>query len=113
MPTVTEEIIEAAIDGLEAKKQRIDNQIAELRAMMDGAPAATSTRGGPRKFSAAARQKMRAAQLRRWAKVKGESATAQKSKPRPKRKMSAAGRKAISRAMKKRWQAKRADKTAT
>jgi hypothetical protein len=61
MPTVSNEIIEAAIDGLVAKKQRIDTQIAELRAMMDGASTATPTRGGPRKFSAAARQKVREA----------------------------------------------------
>jgi len=31
MPTLTNEIIEAAIDGLEAKKQHMDAQIAGLR----------------------------------------------------------------------------------
>ena len=110
MPKLTNEIIEAAIDGLEAKKQHIDDEIAELRAMLKGARAgAPRGRGGKRKFSPEALQRMREAQQRRWAKARGESAPAPKSKP--KRKMSAAGRKAIAAAQKKRWAAQRADKT--
>lgn len=39
MLTLTTEIIQAAIDGFESQKQRIDVQIAELRAMLTGSPA--------------------------------------------------------------------------
>ena len=39
MPRLTTEIIEAAISGFEAQKQRIDAQIADLRAIMNGGPA--------------------------------------------------------------------------
>jgi hypothetical protein len=63
-----------------------------------------------RKFSAAARRKMREAQQRRWAAVKGQTkppAPAAKA-GKPKRRLSAAGRKAIIAATKKRWALKRA-----
>jgi hypothetical protein len=122
MPTVTNEVIEAAIAGFEGQKQHIDFKIAELRAMLDGghtAPAAkTETTPTKRKFSAAALKRMREAQQRRWAKVRGESApTVKASAPsvkvapitkKPKRKLSAAGRKAIAEAQKKRWAATKA-----
>jgi hypothetical protein len=113
MPTLDKDIIEAAIDGLEAKKQHIETQIAELRAMLKGAPASTtakSGRGGKRKLSPEARQRMREAQQRRWATARGEVAPAAKksAKPKAKRKLSAAGRKAIAEAQKKRWAAKKA-----
>jgi hypothetical protein len=116
LPTLTNEIIEAAIEGFEGQKHKIDAQIAELRAMLTGAPAVApvptkSTRGGKRKFSAAAIKRMREAQQRRWAKVKGTSEpAAAKTAAKPKRKMSAAGRKAIAEAQKKRWAAKKAAK---
>jgi hypothetical protein len=119
MAKLTNAIIEAAIDGFEAQKQRIDVQIAELRAMMTGAP--ESAQQAPakktrRKFTAAARKRMREAQQARWAKIKG-NASAQTAKAsanttakaaKPKRGLTAAGRKALSVAMKKRWAAKRA-----
>jgi hypothetical protein len=63
------------------------------------------------KFSAASRAKMRAAQIARWAKIKGATATAKPEKM-AKRKMSAAGRAAISAAAKARWaKAKKAGKS--
>jgi hypothetical protein len=111
-PRLTSEIITAAIDGFEAQKTRIDGQIAELRALLSCAPveaAATSeaSTGKRKKFSAAALQRMREAQKRRWAKVRGESeapAPADTPKePRAKRKISAAGKKAIAEAQRKRW----------
>jgi len=117
MPTakLTKEIIEAAIDGFQAQKARIDVQIAELRAMLSGEPAATTTteaKPGRRKFSAAAKKRMREAQQARWAKVRGEAVAEAPAKPaaRPKRKMSAAGRANIVAALKKRWAAKKAAK---
>src|SRR5579862_4818239 len=108
MAKLTNSIIEAAIHGFEAQKKTIDTQIAELRAMLAGAPETPAEEAprkrGRRKFSAAARQKMREAQQRRWAKIKGKP----KGTPAaPKRKLSAAGREAIRTAMKKRWAAKK------
>src|SRR5260370_18608596 len=119
MPThkLTENIILAAIEGFESQKQKLDAEIAALRAMLSGGstePAATPE--APtlkrRKFSAAARQRMKAAQQHRWAKIKGESEPP--SEPvipqatKPKRKLSKAGKAAIVAALKKRWAAKRA-----
>ena len=112
MPKFTPEIIHAAIDGFEAQKQRIDVQITELRAMLNGGPASTAaepatTKKGGRQFSPAALQRMREAQQRRWAKVKRETSPVAEV-PKPKRKISAAGRKRIAEAQKKRWAAKKA-----
>jgi hypothetical protein len=117
MPTrnLTPQIINAAILGFEEQKRHIDAQIAELRTMLDGGrtePAATPETPTlkRRKFSAAARQRMKEPQQRRWAKIKGESeppsepVTLQATKP--KRKLSKAGRAAIVAALKKRWAAK-------
>src|SRR5581483_6530482 len=95
-PKFTNTIIEAAIDGFEAQKGRIDIQIAELRAMLSGsavepASKSESTKPARRKMSAAGRRAIAAAQRARWAALKGEvSEGPQASKP--KRKMSAAGR---------------------
>jgi hypothetical protein len=119
MQQLTPQIITAAIYGLEAQKVLLDSQIAELRGMLDGrrkVPGALpSETGRPRKkFSAAARRKMAAAQKARWKKIKqgSEPSQAASSKPakRKRRKMSAAGRKAISIATKKRWAAIKAAK---
>jgi hypothetical protein len=109
---LTNTIIEAAIYGFEAQKRALDAQIAELRAMLSGAPAEAVTitpTGRPRrKISAAARKKMAAGQRKRWALAKGEAAPEAPAAPKPKRKLSAAGRAAIAAATKKRWAAYRA-----
>ena len=111
-PALSREIIEAAIEGYESQKLRIEEQLGELRRMLSGAPSSggSGSQSPKRKFSAATLQKMRQAQRRRWAKVRGESgpAAAGKAKAKPQRKLSAAGRKAISEAARKRWAAKRA-----
>jgi hypothetical protein len=116
MPKLTNEIIEAAIEGFAAQKHKIDAQIAKLRAMLNGTSVSsvTPTPGKTRrKFSAAALKRTREAQQRRWAKVRGESAPVAKAAPKPKkRKLSAAGRKAIVDALKKRWAAKNAAQNA-
>lgn len=68
MPTqnLTAEILIAAIGGFEAQKQRIDEQIAETRQMLDGgrmAPTATpEVSKGKRKMNAAARKRIGDAQ---------------------------------------------------
>src|ERR1039457_6935324 len=98
MPTqkLTNEIIAAAIDGFTAQKARIDVQISELKAMLPGGPAETAaTPESPtkkrRKFSAAARKRMKEAQQRRWAQIKGESEPPAPA-TKPKRKLSAAAK---------------------
>ena len=116
MPSLTKAIIEAAIDGFETQKQRIDAQIAELRAMLDGRPSAPVTEPkARRKLSREALQRMREGQQRRWAKVRGESTIPSEDATRaskPKRKLSAVGKAAIVAALKKRWAAKKAASTA-
>ena len=116
-PKLTAEIINAAIEGFESQKRRIDSQIDELRQLLNGdrtqaaVGATTSTRR--RKMSAAGRRRIAAAQKARWAKIRGEAAPSPSSAtaeaPRRKRKLSAAGRKAISDATKRRWALKRAE----
>jgi hypothetical protein len=107
---LTPEIITAAIEGFESQKRRIDEQIAELQALLAGTPAESA--GMPedtplkRKISAAARHRMAMGQKARWAKIKGESkppAPTTPEAPKAKRKLSAAGRAAIVAATKKRW----------
>jgi hypothetical protein len=119
MPTkLNPQILTAAILGFEEQKRHIDVQIAELRAMLDGGPTKptpAAMREAPtlkrRKFSAAARQRMKEAQQLRWAKIRAESeppATATQEPLKPKRKLSRAGRAAIVAALKKRWLEKKA-----
>ena len=116
-PKLTAEIINAAIEGFESQKRRIDSQIDELRQLLKGdrnqSPAGETVPTQRRKMSAAGRRRIAEAQKARWAKIRGEaepsplSATA--AAPRRKRKLSAAGRKAISEATKRRWALKRAE----
>jgi hypothetical protein len=117
MPTqrLTNEIITAAIEGFEAQKKRIDEQIAELRSLLTGVPAKTPAPNATRKrgkFSDAARLRMKEAQQRRWARIKGESEprTPAEVPAKPKRQMSEAGRRAIAEAARKRWAVKKAAK---
>ena len=109
---LTAAILDAAIEGFEAQKRRIDEQIAQVRQLQNGhSPAAAhrNRRSEPRrKMSAATRKHMGEAQRKRWAATKGEAETASKATAKPKRKLSAAGRAAIVAALKKRWAAKKA-----
>jgi hypothetical protein len=105
MPTNTKtkldnDMLTAAIEGLQAHKKRIDEQIAEVRQRMTGVraePAATPEPGRKRrKVSAAGRKRMAEAQRKRWEARKQSGAAPKTAKPeaqKPKRKMSAAGRK--------------------
>jgi hypothetical protein len=115
MPTLSKPIIEAAIEGFEGRKLRIDAQIAELRAMLNGGPSAPAPEPkavtAKRKMSPATLRRMREGQRRRWAKAKAEPAAPLEvvsKASKPKRKLSAAGKAAIVAALKKRWTAKRA-----
>jgi hypothetical protein len=84
---IDQAILAAALEGLEAQRARIEEQIAGIRAMLGGAK---RTRG-PKPASG----------LDDW--EAPMEAVAPKKKPR--RKMSAKARKAIAAAQKKRWEA--------
>jgi hypothetical protein len=74
-------LLAAALEGLELQKQRIDEQIQEVRSLLGKTPArrgrppgstnGASTNNGPAtkraRLSAAARKRIAAAQKRRWA----------------------------------------------
>jgi hypothetical protein len=117
-PKLTAEIITAAIQGFEFQKASIDGKLAELRAMLPGGSAQTAaTPEAPtrkrKKFSAAARKRMKEAQQRRWAKIRGESeppAPATPKAPKPKRRISKEGMARIIAATKERWARVRAGK---
>jgi L,D-peptidoglycan transpeptidase YkuD (ErfK/YbiS/YcfS/YnhG family) len=76
---ITRDILLAALAGFQLERQRIDAQIAEVEAMLDGpskAPAVISDAAPQKrkgKRSLAVRRRMAEAQKARWAKVKGES----------------------------------------
>ena len=111
---LTAEILDAAIEGFEARKLRIDEQIAQVRQLLNGdQPAASAPelqKQPRRKLSAATRKRMGEAQRKRWA-TTSEAETKSKATARPKRKLSATGRAAIVAALKKRWAAKKAGLT--
>ena len=114
---LTRQIIEAAIAGFQTQKKEIDVQIEELRSLLGGgrseSAALPSETGRPRKkFSAATRRKMAAAQRARYSKLRQGSEPTQPVIAKPRRKLSAKGRRAISIAAKKRWKAIKAAKKA-
>ena len=119
MPTISQEILRAALNGLQLEKQRIDGSIAEVQAMLDGgsrkitAPEATPSlseeapRKGRRKRSAAVRKRMAEAQRARWAAIKGPSeppspATSEAA-PRKRKKISAAARRRMAEGQRRRY----------
>jgi hypothetical protein len=111
-PKLTNEIIDAAIEGFEQQKRRIDEQISELRAARSGSPAQSASAPAKqprRKMSAAGRKAIAEAQRKRWAASKGQAEPkAPKPAKKAKRKLSAEGRANIVAALKKRWAAKKA-----
>ena len=65
-------VLEAALEGLELQKQRIESQIREIRSLLGRrgkAPAAEKANGATKKrnLSAEARRRIAAAQKKRWA----------------------------------------------
>ena len=118
MTKLNPEILTAAIEGFEAQKRKIDEQIAELRTMLSGGPAETTSPmesiPSKRRMSSASRQKMAIAQQARWAKLRGDvesPAPALAKLPKPKRILSAAGKKAIQEAVRRRWAQKSSGST--
>ena len=109
MPTLTIEIINAAIVGFEEQQRRLDEQIAELRSLLPGATSPSQPANGTRRtMSAAGRKAIAAAQRKRWAANKAEPNRVPTKTAKPKRKLSAAGKAAIVAALTKRWAAKKA-----
>jgi hypothetical protein len=90
-------------------QERIQSLQVELSSILGGeasTPApTTSTRKQRRKVSAAGRARMRAAQIARWAAIKG-TAPSEPAAPKKKRKMSAEGLANIRAGVAKRWAAK-------
>jgi hypothetical protein len=95
-------------------QDRIESLQNELNEILGGevsTPAQATEAPKKRKFSAAAKARMRAAQQARWAKIKGIAPSA-KPVRKARKKISAAGRAAISAAAKARWaKAKKAGKS--
>jgi hypothetical protein len=109
-------ILEAALSGLEAQQQRLEEQIESVRRMLGGRRRATVAAPGAinssatapalggrtkRVMSAAARKLIAAAQRKRWADLR--QAKAGKEKPAAKRRLSPEGRKRIVEAARRRW----------
>jgi len=98
VPQLTTAIIEAAISGFEAQKKDTTHRSrnfascspAPLQPHLQRRPPKTSTSPSRRKVSAATLKRMKEAQQRRWAAIKGTSGaaaepeTATKEAPRPK-----------------------------
>ncbi len=116
---LTPDILKAALIGLEVQRERIDDQISEVRRQLGSdlrnrteATTASVPLRRKRTMSAAARAKIASAQRERWAESKATASPAAPKKIFRKRKLSAAGRKAIAEAARRRWAAIRAARKA-
>jgi len=73
-------LLAAALEGLELQKQRIDEQIREVRSLLgkgagrSNSRAGAATGGGTGRLSPAARKRIAAAQKRRWAEYRKSAA---------------------------------------
>jgi hypothetical protein len=71
--TKNHSLLTAALEGLELQKQRIDEQIREVRALLGksparrGRPPRSTVKRAAVRLSSAARKRIAAAQKRRWA----------------------------------------------
>lgn len=76
-------LLAAALEGLELQKQRLDEQIAEVRLLLGkgpgrrGRPPGSGSKRGPGRMSAAARKRIAAAQKRRWAEYRKSAGKAE------------------------------------
>ncbi len=111
-------LLEAALIGYEQLKRNVEEKIAGIREQL-GTGSATSgpapVQNARRPLSSAARQRIAAAQRKRWAALKGGApakAEAPAKAVSAKRTMSAAARKKIAAAQRKRWALVKAGKSA-
>jgi hypothetical protein len=115
-PKLDPTILEAALTGLQAQRERVVEQIAQVRGMLDhGARQELANQDGApvkptrRRMSASARKRIAEAQRKRWEAFHKSQSSGAPKKPAgrvaaaPKRKLSPAGRKAIAEATRKRW----------
>ena len=81
------ELLKAALEGLQAQKTRIEEQIGQVQAMLGqrrgrppaaAAPAAAEKPAHKRRLSVAARKHIAAAQKRRWAEYRKRTAAGAK-----------------------------------
>ncbi len=118
---LSQDVLEAALQGLEAQRQRIGDQIAHVRHILGTGTRLTVGRepiaGRKRTMSATARRRIAAAQKKRWQEFRkrsqqtAEATLAGAAKlPSGKRTLSPTGRRAIAEAARKRWAAVRAAK---
>ncbi|HYP08473.1 MAG TPA: hypothetical protein VER03_19720 [Bryobacteraceae bacterium] len=71
-------ILEAALEGLELQKRRIEVQMAEIRSrlgMRQRTPSPQATSASKRSLSADARKRIAAAQKKRWAEYRKSNAS--------------------------------------
>src|SRR5260370_1065840 len=118
---VSNDLLQAALSGLELQRGKIDAHIAQVRGMLGkkrpgrrrkeviattaaDTPAAMPPRKRAR-FSAETRARMAAAQRKRWANVKGVQPTAPAKSARKKRRISLEGRKRMADAARRPWAA--------
>jgi len=92
---LSHDVLNAALDGLEAQKQKVDEQIQQVRSLLG---MGAVRRGRPPKAAATKQASV------------PQTVAAPAKKARKKRKLSAAGRKRIIEATRKRWAAYRAQK---
>jgi hypothetical protein len=73
-------LLVAALEGLQLQKQRIEDQIRQVRLLLGksankgGPPGSANKKTGPGRLSPAARKRIAAAQKRRWAEYRKSSA---------------------------------------
>ena len=83
-PVTSENFLQAALEGLQLQKQRIEEQIAQVRSLLGQRSPVKSPVSAPaaspkprRELSVAARKRIAAAQKKRWAAYRKKAAAAQ------------------------------------
>jgi hypothetical protein len=99
----------AVIQQLQKERERAAREVAQLDAALAALNGVAGRRGGTRTLSAAARERIAAAQRARWARVKANTKN-NTSAVSKKRTLSAAARKKIAVAQRARWAKVRAAK---
>jgi hypothetical protein len=98
-------LLELALQGLQAERARIDDEIAEIKGQLTGRPISTLSGNGRRRtLSAAARKRISEGMKRRHAERRAGQTQGKGSRPTG---LTAAGRKKLSEMMKARWAAKK------
>jgi hypothetical protein len=89
-------------------KQRIEQLQAELESTVAGGTSAPAAPSGKRQLSAAARERIAAAQRERWARSRPKAASTRAARSAGKRRMTPAQRAKIAEAARRRWAAAKA-----